>query len=201
MLVLGGLPSKESAMGLGPTLVGGAIGALLGVGLHLLVETTTSFEAAWFAIVIGLLTGLGVNQANKSLAGRVSYLRGAIAAAIALAAIVGSPMMIAKVVASDRAKAPAGDRRELAADDEEAGESESGPASSDPITLADAETDHPLRDALDGGNNLEIARPGEFNVWQFVFMAVGTFIAYELGRGTGKPTPPADSVVTTDPTN
>ena len=70
---------------MGPTLVGGIIGAAVGIGLHLIVEMTTGAEATWFAVVIGLLTGLGVHQANKSLAGRVSYLRGAVAAAIALA--------------------------------------------------------------------------------------------------------------------
>jgi hypothetical protein len=200
MLVLGGLPSKESAMGLGPTLVGGAIGALLGVGLHLLVETTTSFEAAWFAIVIGLLTGLGVNQANKSLAGRVSYLRGAIAAAIALAAIVGRPMVIAKAVTGDNTQAPAGrrDAGDRTLDDETA---DSEPSSTDAKTPTDAKTEDAIREALNNGMELDVARADAFNVWQFVFMAVGTFIAYELGRGTGKPTPPADSVVTTDPTN
>ena len=66
-------------MGLGATLVGGIIGAAVGMGLHLFLEVGLQMEAPWFAIVIGLLTGLGVRQANKSLAG-VSYLRGAIAA-------------------------------------------------------------------------------------------------------------------------
>jgi hypothetical protein len=45
-----------------------------------------------------------------------------------------------------------------------------------------------------------------FNVFQFVYMAVGTFIAYEFGRGTGAHPPkpvnqPIGPVVMTDPTN
>ena len=180
-------------MGLGPTLVGAVIGAVVGMGLHLLVETTTSFEAAWFAIIIGVLTGLGVNQANKSLTGRVSYLRGAIAAAIALAAIVGSPMVIAQVLANDNTQPPAAAKaRDGEATDETAPDDATAVEDGRPAEL-------PVREgvrgaAVSGGTaNQTLVRPGEFSVWQFVFMAVGTFIAYEFGRGTakaGNSTPP-----------
>ena len=51
------------------------------------------------------------------------------------------------------------------------------------------------------------ARPEEFNTWQFVFMAVGAFIAYEFGRGSGPrpahaaPEAAGEPVVYTDPSN
>jgi hypothetical protein len=191
----------------GPTLVGGGIGAVVGMGLHLLVETTTGFEAPWFALVIGLLTGLGVHQANKSLAGRVSFLRGSIAAAIALAAIVGSPLVIAKVAAkNDAAVGGAGGVAKSAAPEPSGDDMADGAA----ITTAgdDAEAARApgeLRGTPAAGAQVGITRPGDFNVWQFVFMAVGTFIAYEFGRGTGigaaTPNSAVDEPVAMDPSN
>jgi hypothetical protein len=190
----------------GPTIVGGVIGALVGMGLHLLVESTTGFEAPWFAIVIGVLTGLGVHQANKSLAGRVSYLRGAVAAAIALAAIVGSPQVIAKLAAKNdvalgskgEASKPTGPQ---STGDDQAEEAVTKSAGDDEATSAPGE----LRGTPVAGGQVGISRPGDFNVWQFVFMAVGTFIAYEFGRGTGKgaaaPSSPVDEPVAMDPSN
>ena len=87
-------------MGVGPTLLGGVVGAAVGVGLHTLLETGMlgkPVEASWFAIVIGLLTGLGVRQANRTHMER-SYLRGAISGIIALAAIYGSTVLIAEIM-------------------------------------------------------------------------------------------------------
>jgi hypothetical protein len=50
-------------------------------------------------------------------------------------------------------------------------------------------------------------RAGDFNPWQFVFMAIGALVAYELGRGVGAPkggepadaTPPEGLGRATDP--
>jgi hypothetical protein len=193
-------------MGLGPTLVGGAIGAAVGMALHLIVETTTHYEAPWFAVIIGLLTGLGVHQANKSLAGRVSYLRGAVSAAIALAAIVGSTPLISmiaknKEAALSTAAAPAG--RDAAATDGEGADADAEGAAATEAVAA--------RDRARGSGGVEhigapMRPPGEFNTLQFVFMALGTFIAYEFGRGTGKGTAtpaeaPPEPVTVTDPSN
>jgi hypothetical protein len=190
----------------GPTLVGGGIGAVVGMGLHLLVETTTGFEAPWFALVIGLLTGLGVHQANKSLAGRVSYLRGAIAAAIALAAIVGSPQVIAQIAAKNNAAVGgAGDGSKTAApaaSGDEADEAATKTAGGDAeATMAPGEG----RGTPTASAQMGITRSGDFNAWQFVFMAVGTFIAYEFGRGTGMgaavPNSPVDEPLGLDLSN
>jgi hypothetical protein len=191
---------------MGPTLVGGIIGAAVGMGLHLLVEVTTAHEAPWFAIIIGLLTGLGVHQANKSLAGRVSYLRGAVAAAIALAAIVGSTPLISLVARNRDTTADSDATTEDQADeaDDEADEdADDGDAAADaPVVDERAAT------AGAPGAAAQLGRgPAPFNVWQFVYMAVGTFIAYEFGRGSAPkgPAPPAEQPseppVMTDPSN
>ena len=82
--------------GLVPTLVGGVIGAAVGVGLQVVLEAGLlgqRFEASWCAIVIGLLVGLGVRRANRHHLHR-SYVRGAMSGLIALAAIVASSFAI-----------------------------------------------------------------------------------------------------------
>ena len=194
-------------MGLGPTLVGGAIGAVAGMILHLIVESTTHMEAPWFAVVIGLLTGLGVHQANKSLAGRVSYLRGAVAAAIALAAIVGSTPLISFVAKGREREAAAAARtagREAASDAEEGDDS---PRNGEATVASNEREGAVSRNAELPAHMGQPMRPKEVNVWQFLFMAVGTFIAYEFGRGTGRSAappseaPPAEPMTVTDPSN
>lgn len=194
-------------MSLGPTLVGGVIGAAVGVGLHLIVEVTTGFEAPWFAIVIGLMTGLGVHQANKSLNGNVSYLRGAFTAAIALGAIVGSTPLISKFVSPATklsAEGRAAARKDAEADDK-AGDDTA--ATGDGAQEASPEAESREVDRAGGGG--AVGQPGRgttpFNTFQFIYMAVGTFIAYEFGRGTGKtvaaPSVPAEDPVAMDPSN
>ena len=72
----------------------------VGVALHTVLETGMlgkPIEASWFAIIIGLLTGLGVRQANRTHMER-SYLRGAVSGVIALAAIYGSTVVIAEIM-------------------------------------------------------------------------------------------------------
>lgn len=197
-------------MGVGPTLLGGVVGAAVGVGLHTLLETGMlgkPVEASWFAIVIGLLTGLGVRQANRTHMER-SYLRGAISGIIALAAIYGSTVLIAEIMKKrDLAVAT----KPAAAATAEASE-ENGDEPSDVTATADAETptDEPAERSLNpalGDANVVGARAGDINPWQFVFMALGALVAYEFGRGAGAPktaeptdaTPPEGLGRATDP--
>jgi hypothetical protein len=187
-------------MGLGPTLLGGIVGAAVGVGLHTLLETGMlgkPIEASWFAIVIGLLTGLGVRQANRTHMER-SYLRGALSGLIALAAIYGSTMVIAEVMKKrDQAMAP-----KPAAAVADADEASDDATEGDEAATAEAETpaadaDRTMNPALAGGV-VGNPRAGDLNPWQFVFMALGALVAYEFGRGAGAPKP-AEPVDTTPP--
>jgi hypothetical protein len=196
-------------MGVGPTLLGGIVGAAVGVGLHTLLETGMlgkPIEASWFAIVIGLLTGLGVRQANRTHMER-SYLRGAISGLIALAAIYGSTVVIAEVM-KKRDQAVAVKPAAAAADDED---ETSDAGEGDKAVTADAETsatgdERSMNPALAGGV-VGNARAGDLNPWQFVFMALGALVAYEFGRGAGAPkgaqpvdaTPPEGIGRATDP--
>jgi hypothetical protein len=197
-------------MGFVPTLVGGVIGAVVGLGLHLVVESSTGLEAPWFAIIIGLLTGLGVHQANKSLAGQVSYFRGALTAAIALAAIVGGTTLISQITARRQAQAAERVAKETSAAIAKA-EDATGDATATNDTAAattsDPETAPRGRAASAGASTVrEVRRATPFNALEFIYIAVGTFIAYEFGRGSGRktaaaPREHAEPVMMTDPSN
>jgi hypothetical protein len=176
---------------LAPSVVGGVIGAAVGVGLHVALESGmfgTRIEAAWFAIVIGVLTGLGVRMACRGCMDR-SYARGAIAGIIALAAIVGSSFAIREVMkrTESTAKGPVAAatdaNAETAATDEAAGDEdaadEAEPAA-DAQPVANERTAPPRGQIGMGAAKGGLADP---NPWEFVFMALGGLVAYELGRG------------------
>lgn len=169
---------------MGQTIVGGIIGALVGLAANIGLELVTGSEMTWFPVVVGLLTGLGVRQLNSAAAmHHASYLRGAIAGLIALAAIAGAPavkgMVMKRGLDSDVAK-PELKESDEAADEETADEG------ADDAEVEEQEV--PDRTPRTGGRP-EAAKgplvPGEPDVWQAVFMALGTFVAYEFARGSG----------------
>jgi hypothetical protein len=170
-------------MNLRRTIIGAAIGAASGVVLDLTLEILGHIEAPWFAIIIGLLVGICVRKFDLSCAGHVSYVRGAIAGSIALCAIVGSTYVVGVVMT-----------RQAALANEKARIVEARPATED---VASDEGQNQLNE-LELATRAAASRPatgfvtertgraGDFGALQFTFIAVGTFIAYELGRGTGR---------------
>jgi hypothetical protein len=185
-----GLARKAVAMSFRRTIVGAAIGAATGVVLHLALEIFGHIEAPWFAIIIGLLTGVGVRKYDTSSAGHVSYVRGAIAALIALCAIVGSTYLLGVALTEQASRAnetPAIVAESAPTEDVASNDVEMQPNELEPDAVP------PSRPAVGVGAGRS-GRPGDFGVLQFTFIAVGTFIAYELGRGTGRvATPPQPS--------
>ncbi|BBO30891.1 hypothetical protein [Lacipirellula parvula] len=192
-------------MGVGPTLLGGIVGAAVGVGLHTLLETGLlgkPIEASWFAIIIGLLTGVGVRQANRQHMER-SYLRGAISGIVALAAIYGSTVVIAEIM-KKRDVSIAAKPATTAVDEATGDEAADGAAATaqEPVETPQ-ETANP---ALGGMGTMQ-TRASDLNPWQFVWIAIGALVAYELGRGAGAPktaepidaTPPEGLGRATDP--
>ena len=86
------------------TLVGGVIGAAVAIGIYVLLKTQMHMDALWFPVVIGILTGLGVRQAEGSASG-VSYLRGAVSGIIAAGAILAAEEVVKMVLTKDAAGA------------------------------------------------------------------------------------------------
>jgi hypothetical protein len=194
--------------GLVPTLIGGVVGAAVGVALQVVLETGLlgqRLEASWCAVVIGVLVGLGVRQANRHHMNR-SYVRGAVSGLIALAAIVASSFAIQEVM-SRREVRPLGGKQVAAAKaDEEA-------TDEDATGAAEATVDEPIEEparpqAVGLGGVPARGVTSDLNPWQFVFMALGGLFAYELGRGADpakrsalEETPNEPLVGGTDPSN
>lgn len=195
-------------MGWGPTLVGGVAGAAVGVALHVALEMGvlgTPIVAPWFVVITGLLTGLGVRLANKSLAGRVSYARGAVAVVIALAGILLTFPAVKYALTmkgqSEAKQAAAATRNAEKADD--ADDAVEAPADQDggeegAAVVADAPA------GVAGEGDARMPDPQDFNYKMAIFMALGALLAYDIGRGTGAPkqsTHPAEEPIATDPSN
>ncbi|WP_442484855.1 hypothetical protein [Aeoliella sp. SH292] len=77
-------------MKLGPSLIGAVVGALVGVAAQIGLESSLGRETVWFALVVGLLTGLGARLMAGGAIARASFLRAGLAALVALAAIFGA---------------------------------------------------------------------------------------------------------------
>jgi hypothetical protein len=124
-----------------------------------------------------------------------------------LAAIVGSTPLISMIAKNKEAElssaaAPAG-RDAATSEGDDAGDGDDAAAEA---RDASAATDRSRDFAPVEHIGAPLKPGGEFNTLQFVFMALGTFIAYEFGRGTGKGsmTPaevPTEPGTMTDPSN
>ncbi len=79
------------------TLLSGIVGAAVATAAWLALEYVTQREFGWLACLVGLITGLSVHWAAGSHA-RASFVRGALAVVLTLAACVGGRMVYAKVM-------------------------------------------------------------------------------------------------------
>ena len=170
-------------MRFGPTLIGAVIGAAVGVVLHLALEIFGGIEAPWFAIIIGLLVGLCVRKFDTSCAGHVSYIRGAIAGLVALGAIVGSTYVLGAALTKRASLVSA--KPIVVTEGPAQADATSDSVGEQAIELDPDMVEPPTKPILGAGAR-HVERRGDFNVLQFTFIALGTFIAYELGRGTGR---------------
>jgi hypothetical protein len=169
------------------TVIGAVVGAVVGVIAHVVLEAYVmkSGEAPWMAVVIGLLTGLGVRKLDPTVVNTVSYLRGALSALIALAGIVGGMQVVAKAVQARNAsavtsapKAPAQPAAEPAVE----AEGEAAAAEEAPVEAAPVRESAPL--SLPAAGRMKPRK--DFSPIQFAMIAVGAFLAYELARGSSK---------------
>ena len=187
---------------MGPSVVGGFIGAVVGIAVQLVLEIGAKIDAPWCAILIGLLTGLG---ARKMAGGGHSYLRGALAGLLGLLAIVGSPSIKAAVMKSQNAakmaEKPAVTATDAATEDAKGAAGAEKGTAEEPVEEAAAGT----RDGATVGKIGPPRLPQQFDTKQAIFMAVGALLAYAFGSGSGaEPRPTSDdrdAPVATDPSN
>jgi hypothetical protein len=137
-------------MKLGPSLIGAIVGALVGVAAQIGLESSLGREATWFALVVGLLTGLGARLMAGGAIARASFIRAGLAALVALAGIFGasyasSELTRKKSVEAYKSSAPPAATSRVPADpvDEEGESSEAPAAPADDATEPESETDTP----------------------------------------------------------
>jgi len=175
-------------MQFGKSLLGGVIGAAVGVALLFAIYRFS--DGFWSAIPFAILTGLGVRMA-VSTAGHPSYARGALTAILALAAYIGGLTLVAYVT-SARANAPLA--RVAAADksSQDAADADKDAAPPAPAPIAESNTSTARADSHRG----PIAGSPQFNAWNFVWLGVAALVGYELGRGSDAPRAYAEPTAT-----
>lgn len=171
--------------------VGAILGGLVGVALFMLIEVGLEHQAQWFAVANGLLVGLGVRKMDPSVKFQASYLRGAMAALVALAAILGGSFGASSLALRQAAQNSKPVERLAGADQggdaADAGDDEEG----DSAGAAEEAAPEESPTIVSPGDRVNARRPNadDFSPFQFAMIAVGVFLAYEMARGAGTGAP------------
>ncbi|QDU87580.1 hypothetical protein Pla175_09450 [Pirellulimonas nuda] len=174
-------------MGIGPAIIGAIVGALVGAAAQAGIELGMNKEASWMAIVIGLFAGIGAWKAAGASIHKISYLRGALAALVALGGIIGAAQAISAAAVKRSADAvnpvtPETPRVVTPEAGEGEGEGEEATEPAEPeVAAAPAPAVGQVPADFRAGNDK--GGPPSPNPYQFVFIAVGVFLAYEFARG------------------
>lgn len=167
-------------------LCGGILGAVVGGAAWVAIELLTNSEFGWIAWIVGLLVGLGVHLA-ASADQRGGFLRGAVAALLALAAVIGAKVSLAQIMTYQAAKAaqpaavhdvsqPAGS--EAPSDGDTGGET---------LDLPMVVPEETGREGLLGST-----KESSIKDMDMVWLCLGAITAYIVGKGAGPNTLPSD---------
>jgi hypothetical protein len=193
-------------MQLGKSLVGALVGGAVGIAALIGIHMLTGWDKAWLAILVAIITGVGVRWAAATT-GHASYARGALTALIAILAFLAwYPIQaqltvrgaLAKPILPNRAAVEAN-----AADADEASEpADTADADEAAETVAAPAAVEPAGQTGEGPNIAPgaLARPRaqQFSTWDFLWLCIAGLIAYELGRGTAAATPVAGAIGSPD---
>ena len=198
-------------MSLGKAVVGGVVGALVGGAAQVATEQAIG-QAFWFPVVTGLITAIGVRKFDPSTSTSVSFLRGGLAAVLALAGIFGAALVGSKI-SMERARAesekavapvqtntepapvdsgdPADSGDEDASDDDDQGDEDQG--DEDQEEAPEVEQPPAQEIVISTKPSAEPVSQLKFALKDFICMAAGTFLAYEFSRGTATRRSDADN--------
>jgi hypothetical protein len=182
-------------MQVGKTLVGGIMGAVVGIGMLFAVYLLAGINAVWLSIPFAILTGLGVRIAVHKT-GQASYLRGAVTTLLAVGAFIGSWYLIAIVMEkSGKAGSPTQLNQASAESSTAAPETTKSPEEATPPEPAKSPESPPPKTpkpkaARKATGTIAAPAPrqsssGGFSPTDAICLAVAAFFAYELGRGSG----------------
>lgn len=170
-------------------LVGGIIGAAASAAAWFFLEYVTGREMGWLVIVVGIITGLCTAAAAGASASE-SYVRGALAVALTMIAMIGGRAVYAKVIQNISIVSPL----EAPAHHVDNATIEA------PVKVAADEdaTVQPIADqrtrtvpAHTGEARVKLRKPtlDNYKEMEVVWMAVAALCAYFTGKGSGKAAP------------
>jgi hypothetical protein len=174
-------------MQLGRALIGAIIGAAVGIAVLVAVYMALKFDSVWLALVVAVLTGLGVRM-MVATGGHASYLRGAVTGLIALGAYLFGSYLVAAVMQAQAAKAAEATRVEqpaASAKADEAADADAATAETPPVEEPKAPP--PSSRPVAGGRQ-KMATPKNWSTLDYILLCVSALVAYELGRGTAAKT-------------
>ncbi len=161
------------------TLIGGLVGAALATAAWLAIEYFTQSNLSWLVCLVGLITGASVRCASGAQAAE-SFLRGALAILLTLAAIVGGRQVFAKIMqASTVAPIAVAAAAEVPAAKGEA--KVQGNHAEVAVELPDLS--RATVDAYRGG---KVSLTKNFSEWDMLWMSLAALGAYVVGKGGGK---------------
>ncbi len=215
-------------MKLGGTFLGALVGALIGGAIWFVMDTRGPSGTQWAPLIVGALAGIGARLVARPCSAQI--LRGALTAAIALGAMVGTTYAIRKQLehanALQNANRPnlttssspdATDVDDEAAEDEADSAPEEGEVVEETVTESVAEDEsgteanisETVEEPAAEEETVQVPVPAppaatppgvlsnraltDSSVMVAVYYAVGTLLAYFLGKGKSLPpaTPPA----------
>ncbi len=165
-------------------LIAGIIGAAVSSGAWLALEHVTLKNFGWLAIVVGLVTGIAIHAA-AGVHARQSFLRGALAIILALAACVGGRQVYAKYMQKvNVANQPARIALAQVEGGEESDDSTEGTGE------AVADTTEPEALAEFGAGRIGVKKPSlkmAMSEWDFLWLGLAALAAYVTGKGRDLP--------------
>jgi hypothetical protein len=165
-------------MHLGKALIGALIGSVVGVGVLIGIHLLTGVEQGWLAVLVALMTGLGV-RLMVSTKGHASIVRGALTCALALLTYLLGTVLAAKVL-EERSKAEI----------KPASSSTAKQETRDVVAGEDRQERQPIDltgRPVDYGDQARLAvKDRPLSKMDLIWLAVAALVAYELGRGVGQ---------------
>ncbi len=173
-------------MQLGKSLLGGIIGAAVGIGLLLAVYRLFGIDKGWLAIPFAIVTGLGV-RAMVSTTGHASYFRGALTMLLALAGYIGGWYLAASMA---QARANAMTLKPVAVEQKAVDAAGEGTGEAAPAPPPPMPTES---EALGSMGRRSMSPKGAMSPFDIICLAIAALVAYELGRGSGVSAPAPSS--------
>jgi len=166
-------------------LFGGIVGGAIGAAIWVAIEYSTQSEYGWIAWPVGLLVGLGVHKAASADI-RGGFLRGAVAALLALAAVIGAGKAKAVVMTkmAEKAAEPANISAKASHDAHDASE-ETETANGEAPEVQD------LLNVLESPSTsiIESSMPNKqgnaFKEKDMLWLCLSAVTAYMVGKGSG----------------